>query len=939
MKLVKMLLMAIVMMAIVLGNAQTTKPAYPVNQPIPSDQKVITGQLENGLKYYIKANKKPEKRAVFFLAVDAGSVLERDDQMGLAHFVEHMGFNGTKQFPGNTLVSELEKKGVIFGRDINASTGLESTQYYVVLPTDDSVLFDMGLKILDGWAFNMLLSEKEIDKERGVIIEEWRVYRSADERLMAKTLPIELKGSPYASRLPIGTLENLQSFTYKSLRDFYKSFYRTDNMSIIIVGDFDPVEMEQKVKDFFTMTPAAATPLNRTVYEIPGNKEPLIAIATDAEATSTDISVNFKKPAMNFKTYADYRKMMSINLFCFMLRQRYDEISEQKTSPFTYGGAWYSDYWSKKNDAFSLSFSAKEGKAMPTLEVMLTELKRLEQFGFVATEFERAKSSFLASVEKSAKEADKKDSRNHAYTIANSFYGDRPILSDSLNLLLTKYFIDGITIEEINSLIKDMISEENITVVLTMPEKKEIKVPTDVEIKKMFEKVKKMKTSPYIDKVNSSPFLVKEPTSGKVISKKVNNELGFTELVLSNGAKVIIKPTTYQNDEIQLVAFSKGGNSIYPDNKLINAYYATDVISSSGIGNYTSVDYTKFMMGKKYSIYPYISTYDEGFNGNTTVKDFEFFLQHLYMYFEAPRADQDVLDRMMTEWKDQISMQKNSRDYQFSKFTQQQMYPNNTRMIFLDEKNITKINLGEMKKIFKERFTNAGEFTFILVGNIDVDKVIPMIEKYIGGIPGKTAKEEIINRVPEFAKGVVDKTFKMGVSEKTTVSIATNQVYQWSEKSILAISALNSIMQIKMTENIREKLGGTYGARLGLYPTKWPVQRIMMSISLGCEPARIEELTNAIWATIDEIMLNGPTEIDLKKVKEQMIRSYEVSLENNRTWTSSIKSMYYLDNQFYTLAQYKEIVNALTIEDIKTVAQYMKHNEYVRTILLPESAN
>jgi zinc protease len=293
----------------------------------------------------------------------------------------------------------------------------------------------------------------------------------------------------------------------------------------------------------------------------------------------------------------------------------------------------------------------------------------------------------------------------------------------------------------------------------------------------------------------------------------------------------------------------------------------------------------------------------------------------------------------MTEWKDQISMQKNSRDYQFSKFTQQQMYPNYTRFVFLDEKNITKMNLGEMKKIFKERFTNAGEFTFVLVGNIDVDKAIPMIEKYIGGIPGKTAHEDIIIRVPEFAKGVVDKTFKMGVSEKTTVSIATNQVYQWSEKSMLAISALNSIMQIKMTENIREKLGGTYGARLGLYPSKWPVQTITMSISLGCEPARIEELTNAIWATIDEIIANGPTEIDLKKVKEQMIRSYEVSLENNRTWTSSIKNMYYLDNPFYTLTQYKELVNALTIEEIKTVAQYMKHNEYVRTILLPESAN
>lgn len=939
MKLLKLFLLAVLIMATGLGNAQTSKSTNISNQPLPSDQKVITGQLENGLKYYIRANKKPEKRAVFFLAVDAGSVLERDDQMGLAHFCEHMGFNGTKQFPGNTLVSELEKKGVIFGRDINASTGLESTQYYVVLPTDDSVLFDMGLKILDGWAFNMMMTETEIDKERGVIIEEWRLYRSADERMMAKTLPIELKGSPYASRLPIGTLESLQGFTYKSLRDFYKSWYRTDNMSIIIVGDFDPVEMEQKVKDFFTMTAPASTPLNRTVYEIPGNQKPLIAIASDKEATSTDISVNYKKPAMVFKTYADYRKVMTINLFCHMLRQRYDEISEQKTSPFTWGGAWYGDYWSKKNDAFSLSFSAKEGKALPTLEVMLTEIKRLEQHGFLATEFERSKSSFLASMEKSAKEADKKDSRNHAYTLANSFYGDRPFISDSMNYELTKLFINDITIDEINNLIKEMISEENITVVLTMPEKKEIKVPTEIDIQKIFDKVKNMKTTPYIDKVNTAPFLVKQPVPGKVTSKKENSVLGYTELVLSNGAKVIIKPTTYQNDEIQLVAFSVGGNSKYPDNKLINAYYATDVVSSSGIGNYTSVDYTKFMMGKKYSIYPYISTYEEGFNGTSTVKDFEYFLQHLYMYFEAPRADQDVLDRMMTEWKDQISMQKNSRDYQFSKFTQQQMYPNYSRMIFLDEKTITKINLGEMKKIFKERFTNAGDFTFILVGNIDVEQAIPMIEKYIGGIPGKSMKEDFIIRQPEFAKGIVDKNFKMGVSEKTVVSIGTYQPYVWSEKSMLAISALNSVMQIKMTENIREKLGGTYGARLSVSPTKWPVGKITMNINLGCEPARIEELTNTIWATIDEVMAIGPTAVDLKKVKEQMIRSYEVSLENNRTWTSGIKGFYFLENPFYTLEQYKTLVNELTIEDVKAVAQYMKHNEYVRTILLPESSN
>jgi predicted Zn-dependent peptidase len=481
-----------------------------------------------------------------------------------------------------------------------------------------------------------------------------------------------------------------------------------------------------------------------------------------------------------------------------------------------------------------------------------------------------------------------------------------------------------------------VLPDENIASVITMPEKEKLKVPTEKEVLALINKFKNINTKQYVDNVNILPFLAKNPTPGKAIKRTLNEKFDYVELQLSNGATVILKNTDFKNDEIRLTAFSPGGSSLYEANVLPNVAFATSVINDCGIGNYSPADYAKFMMGKNYSIFSNISTYEETVSGTTAPKDLETFLQHIYMIFEAPRKDKEVFERNIEQWKEQVANYENNPEYQYSKFSAKVRYPNNQRMLFLDDKTIKAMNLDQMFKVFDERFSNAADFTFIFVGNIDVENTIPWIEKYIGAIPtGK--KEKIINRDFPLAKGVVDKTIYFGLADKTLVGHFTALSYEWNSDNNLANSALNNIMRIKMTENIREKMGGTYGTRFSLSPSKIPVEKVEMTISLGCQPERVDEITTEIWRTIDEVIENGPTPVELDKAKEQMIRTFETGMKENYNWTSWIKNWYDQQTPIFTLDEWKEKVNALTVDDIKKAAQYMKHDENVRTILMPEA--
>ena len=914
--------------------------AVKLDEQIKLDGKVRTGKLANGLTYYVRANRKPENRAEFQIAVNAGSVLETPEEVGLAHFTEHMGFNGTKHYPGNEMIDALEKEGIVFGRQINAYTGFDQTVYMVTLPTDKKELFSMGLKILDGWASGMLMTGKEIDKERGVIIEEWRTGQGAQDRLRAKTWPTMLKGSLYAERLPIGTLENLENFKHETIRGFYKKWYRPENMAVIVVGDFDADEMEQQIIDYFGIDDAPSTPFSRPTITIPDNKEPLIAIATDKEATGNSIQYFYKHPAFEVKTIGDYRtRYLVYSLYSDMINSRLRDLSEKKDCPFMGAYAGYTEFLARPTHAYYNSISAKDGKTLESLELMMMENQRVLQHGFVQTELDRAKESILTQYDRMAKEESKTESSRFASEYVDHFLEGTPAPGAKIENKWAKELVEDITLEEVNALAKKWITEENFVLVMTMPESKDVKVPTEKDVLKVINKVKKAKTKPYVDNVKTEPFLVKEPKAGKVVKKEENKKFDYTELTLSNGAKVILKATNFKNDEIILSAWSPGGTSLYPDNKLINANYAAGIIDASGIGNYDNSQLMKFLKGKTVGIVPSISELEEGFLGSSSPADFEILLQYLYMFFEAPRKDKDVLATEISKMENQIKMLKNMPEFEFQIQMLKAMKPNDKRTIIIPtEAQLKQMNIDEMHKIFRERFSDASDFTFTFVGNIDIDKTIPLIEKYIGSIPSKNRNEKWLDKDSPFAKGVVNKTVYKGQDNKGAMVIAVNNSFDWNTKERMATRILGDICSIKLTETIREEMGGTYSPSFQLSYEKYPKAEASLFAYYSCDPENADNLANATWKVFDKIIAEGPTEVDLAKVKEQLIRARETQQEKNGYWTSAIKGSIWYDFELTNLDEYKAAVNAITVEDVKEMAKkYLKHDEYVRVNLKPEA--
>lgn len=922
------------------GFAQNKKTSVNLDEQIKLNGKVRTGKLANGLTYYVRANNKPANRAEFQIAINAGSVLEEANEVGLAHFTEHMGFNGTKHYPGNTMIDDLEKEGIVFGREINAYTGFDQTVYMVTLPTDNARLFDMGLKILDGWASGMLMTGEEIDKERGVIIEEWRMSQGGSERLRAKTWGTMLKGSKYAERLPIGTLENLENFKYEDIRGFYKKWYKPDNMAVIVVGDFDADEMEQKVIDYFTMTPAPCTPTQRPVYTIDNNKEPLVCVATDKEATSTQIQMFYKHPAKTVKTWGDYREQYLVNsLFEIMLSERLHELGEKKSCPYMQAGAGYGGFLARPVAAYQMYVVAKEGKVMEALEAMMMENRRLQQHGFLQTELDRAKESLLEQYARAAKEESKTESSRIASELVDYFLDEVPMPGAIIENKWAKAMIEDITLEEVNALINKWMTEENFVCTISMPEKKGVKVPTEEKVLKAIEKCKKANTKAWVDNVKTEPFLAQEPKGGKIESTTKNEKFDYTEYVLSNGAKVIVKKTNYKNDEILTYAESNGGASQYEDKDIMNANFAASIVDGSGIGTYDHSQLMKFMKGKSFGLTPSIGELQDVLEGSCSPKDFETQLQYFYLFFTAPRVDKEVLASEIDKLKTQINMVKNMPEFAFQEKWIKSMYPNDKRTILIPtEGQLKQLNADKMLKMFKERFSDASDFTFVFVGNIDEKTMLPLIEKYIGGLPSTKGKKAEMwkDRSTAFAKGVVDETVYAGEANKGLMTITFENNFDWNDR--LATNALDNICSIKLTETIREELGGTYSPSFSLSYEKYPQAKSTAMCYYTCDPTTVDKLTTATFEVFDQLIAQGPTETDLNKVKEQLILERKGRMERNGYWLGQIVGSRFYGYEMTTLEEYSAAVNALTIEDIKAVAaKYLKHDGYVRVSMKPEA--
>jgi len=911
-----------------------------LNDLLPVDPKVSTGKLANGLTYYVRSNSTPKNRADMFLAVRTGSIDEDDDQRGLAHFCEHMAFNGTKNFPKNELTSYLESLGMEFGPEINAYTSFDETVFMIKVPLDSTLFVEKGLQVLYDWACQVSYLDDDIESERGVIHEEWRGGRGADERMMQKWLPVFLAGSKYAERLPIGKIDIIDHFGPDVLRRFYHDWYRPDLEAVIIVGDFNQEEMVKQVEETFSKIPAREKPRKKETFDIPDHKDTKISIVTDKEAQYPVAQVYYKHPLEIAKTVGDYRRMIVENLYNSMINDRLGELTQTPNPPFIYGGSSFSELVGPKS-AYASVAVCQPGKIEEGIKAVLTENERVKKFGFTQTELDRQKTSMLKSMEKAYNERDKQESIDYAKEYKRNFLITKePIPGIENEFGYYKTFMPGITLDEVNVLAKKWITDQNRVVIITAPEVEGMKMPTEQDILTLLKDVENQDIEPYKDNVGDQPLIANEPVAGKITSEKKIEEVGATEWKLSNGATVVVKSTDFKDDEILFTAYSLGGNSLYGQDDDISADLATTILSMSGIADFDNITLDKMLSDKVFSISPYISDLTEGFSGSSSVNDVETLFQMLYLYFTNQRIDPTSFASYIARMKGVLENKAASPEAAFQDtflVTSVNYHPRKRPMT---AKILDEAKLDRIAKIDKERFSDASDFKFFFVGNIDQEKFKPLVEKYIGSIPSSYSHEMWKNLHIESPSGVIEKTVYKGQEDKSIFDLEFHGKFEYNKENIIAFTALGKILSTRLLEKIREDKSSVYYIDASPSVDKYPEPEYEMTIYFGSAPDKVQELEKAVFDEIKDIAKNGPSEEELNKAKEKLLREREVNLRENKFWLGALSSYYRnYDGNFKDFGAFSDVVNSMTIDTIKKItSKYIDFNNYFSVTLKPESA-
>ncbi len=927
-------LIAIFVLAISMSWAQS-----PADIKVPFDEQTRVGKLENGLTYYIRHNEKPENRVEMRLAVNAGSVLESDEQQGLAHFVEHMCFNGTSHFEKNELVNVLERMGMKFGGDLNAYTSFDQTVYMLKVPTDNPGLIDTAIIILEDWANNLTMSDEEIDKERGVISEEWRLGLGANDRMRKQYFPIMLNGSKYADRLPIGKIDVIQNHEYETLRSFYRDWYRPELQSVVIVGDIDVDQMETKIKEHFSYMKNPENAPERVEFDIDNNDEPLVALATDKEASYTLLQVMTKLPSKDIENLVDYREDMMAGLYNQMINDRFTEITQKADAPFMYGGSNYGGFLSRAKDALSFMAVPKANMIEKSLEVVITERERAKRHGFGYSELERAKVNLLASLEKQANEADKTPSDRIADAFVYHYLENEPVPGAKIEYMLAQQLLPTIGVDELNGFTKQWFIDNNMTILITAPEREDVVVPSKEQLLAVVEKTKAMKVDAYEDKSNDAPLLAVELKGGKVIETKVNEEFEYTEIVLSNGVHAILKPTEFQNDEIKMNSFAFGGNSVFEDEEVMNFNYLDGIIGSNGIGEFDAISLDKKLSGKVVRVNPSVNKYSSSINGSVAPKDLETMLQLTYLYFTSPRQDDEAFASFVSKMENQFKFMAANPRMQFNKKLVELMYNNDPRIVMLPtEEQFAEIKQERVLEMYKELFANAADFKFVFVGNFEMDKMIPMLEKYLGSLPANESKSEYKNRLRLIQDGITEETVFAGQEHQSTVGIYMSGDFDWNAKERLQMAMLKNVLSIKLRESMREDQGGVYGVGSRINVNSTPVPNYAITVSWGCDPDRVDELVETVFTQMNFIINDGPTDDEINKTREALIRQREADMKENKWWLNKLEDVYYQDEQLISFDEFKSSVENVSAKDLKKMAKkYFTLDNYVKVVLRPES--
>ena len=909
-------------------------------QNIPLDPSVRTGTLSNGMKYYIKKNVKPEKKVEFRLAINAGSINEDEDQRGLAHFMEHMNFNGTKNFPENKLVDFLQSIGIKFGQHLNAYTSFDETVYMLPVPLDKPGNLDSGLKVMEDWAFNALLTDKEIEKERGVVLEELRLGLGADKRMLDQYLPKLAYNSRYADRLPIGKKEILQNFKPEALRRFHKDWYRPDLMALVVVGDINVDEMEQKIKANFSKYQNPANARKRVDYEMPNHKETLISIATDADATSSSAQFYIKDdgPAKADVTVNDYQKSIVEQLAATIVNNRLQELTNSEKPPFIFGYVSHSNFLRTK-DAFQAYAMTKEGEQKNALKVLLEEVERAKRFGFSQNELDRAKSETLSNLEKSYNNRDKTESARLVMEYVRNFLNQEPIPGIEWEYELHKQYLPSVTLDQVNNILKNYIKDDSRVIVVTGPKKENAVLPTDAQLLATVDDVKNAQLKPYEDKAAIKTLVEPFKSNGKIVKTEADAKLGTTTFTLSNGAKVTYKKTDFKEDEIVFSAISLGGSSLISNEDIEKTQWAFPALSESGFNKYSKNDIAKFLSGKQVSVMPYVGGISTGFNGNSTKKDFETLFQMIYGYFTNLNYDEASYNSYKAKQQGFLdNLLANPQTY-FQSEVQKYLNQKNPRFfgILPDAKAWEKTSYKLAYDIYKKSVANAGNFHFYFVGNVDENQIKQLSEQYLASLPS-TKKSETYKDLgyrPLFTS--TEKVIKKGKDPKSMVMIRFSGETKYNEQEDLAMRALGEVATIKIIEKLREDEGGIYGGGARGSLSKVPYGSYNFSINFPCGPENAEKLTKIALAELQKMIDNGPEQKDLDKFKEGEANDDVTNMKDNNYWLQNITNYQTQGGDKYSVLNYLTKVKALTVKDLQSVGKkYLTEKNRMVFTLMPE---
>ena len=904
---------------------------------IPTDPSVKIGELENGLTYYIKNNPKAKDKAELRLVINAGSVLEEEHQQGLAHFLEHMAFNGTRNFEKNELIDYLENLGVSFGADLNAHTGFDETVYKLSLPTDEET-FNTGMQILRDWADGITLSHSEIDLERGVVAEELRGGRHVGRRMFESYIPVITNDSRHSKRFPIGLEEVVLNSEYSAIKDFYNDWYRPDLMAVIIVGDVEIAETEAKIAEVFGSLKKRKDARERVNYGIPDNEETTVAVVTDEEATDVKLQVYYKQKAKDVELLEDYREILVNRLYSGMLNSRMVEKIEKGNAAFLQGGVFIGWFLADKN-SYYISGSLKEDAIEEGIESILDEHERARRMGFTQAELDRYKKSLLNSADLARKEEGKRNSKLYVEDYIDHFMNQEPIPGAEFTYEFYAEHLPHINLEEVNAVPEKWIKEDNISIVLAAPEKEGLEIPAEEELLGLLENSTKRELEPYVDTYEERALMEVLPTPGKVVSSEYSEAINTTTLKLSNGIKVVLKPTTLQNEIVSMSGFRWGGSSLAPDEIYVSARTASELVNSSGLNGLSATELRKVNTGKSVSVKPSINFYEELMNGSSATKDLETMFQLTHLFFTAPNKDENAF----AAFKQRMIENSKNPEANPSRFFYNDIYSvmsqNHLRAVPISSETYeAELDQEIALDFYKKRFASADNFTFIFVGNFEVEEIKPLLERYLASLPvkneGKDQWRDIGLRHP---KGKIKKEYHRGKEDKAEVVLHfTGEIDFDLEKKEL-LSALASVVKLRLYDELREKRGGVYGVRVQGFTTEAPYEWYRLGIEFTGDPAKVEEL---IAATLDQIELlkkDGVTEEEVQKVKEALRLNVKEGLTYNNYWVGKLKEAIKYGKDPEDILNYEEKINRITAKDLqKTARKYFNPDNFAQFILYPE---